>query len=102
MKRLEVSNDNTQRNEFIIKRESIEEKIMTFNRNHFKKAHSTPIYNDKIYNELRNNSIRDKILNGNLSRDECDNDNVYKFLKLFRQNGRNNYRRTRRELCEQD
>jgi len=102
MKRLEVSNDNNQRNEFIIKRELIEEKIMTFNRNHFKKAHSTPIYNDKIYNELRNNSIRDKILNGNLSRDECDNDNVYEFLKLLRQNGRNNYRRTRRELCEQD
>ena len=37
-----------------------------------------------------------------LRRDECDNENVYRFLKLLYQNGRNDYSRFPKEINEQD
>ena len=40
------------------------------------------------------------ILNGILRRDESDDKNIYRFLKLLHQNGRNNYSRVPKEINE--
>jgi len=102
MKRLQIPSSNGSEDEYVIDREKMENKIMEYNRSHFKKAHNSKVFNDKIYKELRNDNVRDKILNGTLQREECDDDNVYEFLKLLHQNRRNNYRRCRKEINDHD
>ena len=79
MKRLQAQRNDTSINEFVIKRDEIEEKIRTFNKSHFKKAHNSKICKHKVCKEIRNDSVRDRILNGTLCREECDNENVYEF-----------------------
>ena len=86
MKRLKIVGSNKVHDECIVDREKMEEKIMDYNRKHFKKAHSSKVYNDKIYKELRNDAVRNKIMNGTLQREECDNENVHKFLQLLNRN----------------
>ena len=43
---------------------------------------------DRIYPELNIDFIRDVILNRTLERNDCNNNDVYKFLKLLKQPGR--------------
>ena len=76
-------NSNNEVDETLIKREEIEDRIKQYNINHFKKAHNSIAYKDKIYERLRQNSIWDKILNGILQREECNDEKVYRFLKLL-------------------
>ena len=102
IKRLQVENENENENITLIKREEIESRIREHNTQHFKKAHESIIYRDKIYEKLRTNSIRNKILNGTLRREECDDERVFKFLKLLKQDGRREYQRQRRQICEHD
>ena len=66
-----------------------------------KKAHKSIIYKDKIYKILRNDSIRDKILEGRLRRDECDEERVYQFLQLLKVPERQRLQRTK-ETMEED
>ena len=85
IKRLQVKNQNGS-TEIVIKREDIEEKIKDHNTRHFKKAHNSIAFKDRIYNQLKHNTVRDKILNGSLQREDCDDERVYCFLKLLKQN----------------
>ena len=101
IKRLQIVNDDDSK-VTLIKREEIESRIREHNTNHFKKAHRSIAYKDKIYDKLRRNPIRNKILSGTLRRDECDDERVYRFLKLLKQDGRSEYRRNRSEICDQD
>ena len=57
---------------------------MKYNKKHFQKAHEIRIFKDKIYNKLRDNTIRERIIKGQLKREECDNKEVFKFLKLLK------------------
>ena len=50
---------------------------------YFTKAHNINIFKDKIYATLQQDIIRNKILRGQLREDECDNKEVFKFLKLL-------------------
>jgi len=59
-------------------------------------------YKDKIYEKLRINSMRNRILNETIKREECDDERVYKFLKLLKQDGRNEYRRNCQEIYDHD
>ena len=80
--------DENQKISYIhIGKESIENAIMTHNRKHFSKAHDTKIYKDKIYKQLQQNHMRDKILQGRLVEEDCDNQEVYDFLKLLKNPG---------------
>ena len=45
-----------------------------YNEQYLKQAHSLIIYKDKIYKKLRNNDIRDKILDGRLRKQDCDDE----------------------------
>ena len=67
-----------------------------------KQAHDSIAYKDKIYHQLRDNSIRDKILNRTLRREECDDERVYRLLKLLNQNGRDQYNRYRKVITTED
>ena len=102
MKRLKVMNENNEVEETLAKRDEIEERIEQCNSHHFKNAHDSTACKDKTCEGLINDVIRDKILNGTLRRDECDDENVYQLLKLLHQNGRNDYRRHPREINKQD
>ena len=42
------------------------------------------MYNDRIYKQLSNNKIRDKILIEKLERDDCKNEEVFRFLNLLK------------------
>jgi len=50
----------------------------------FTQPTDTKVFRDKIYNRLSKPIIRDKILTGNLQWNECDNKDVYVFLKLLK------------------
>ena len=43
------------------------------------------IYRDKIYPQLKDGVVRDKILAGELTRSDCDSENVFEFLSLLKQ-----------------
>ena len=57
---------------------------MQHNYEHFQQAHNTDMYKDKIYEKLQKENIREKILNGQLQRNDCDSEKVYRFLKLLK------------------
>jgi len=43
----------------------------------------TKVYQDKIYAKLENNKVRDRIINGQLRRDDCNSEDVFEFLSLL-------------------
>ena len=61
----------------------MEDKIKKHNLKHFTKDHESKAYNDKIYAKLTNSRVRNDMLNGRLSKDECDNAKVWEFLSLL-------------------
>ena len=44
---------------------------------------SAKIYQDKIYKSIDDDRVRNRILKGEFSREECNSDEVYKFLRLL-------------------
>jgi len=42
------------------------------------------IYQDKIYKEINNDNVRDKIMNRIITREECNSNKVYAFLKMLK------------------
>ena len=53
-------------------RNYIEEEVTKHNKNHFTQACSAKACMDKIHYRLPNNEVRDRMLNGDLSAEECD------------------------------
>ena len=47
-----------------IERQSIEDSLIDFNTNHFKKVFQIEVHKDKICPKLQENAIRDKIIRG--------------------------------------
>jgi len=84
LKRLHIINHNNEIQKTIIDKESIENEIMKYNTKHFKEAHQSKTFKDKIYAELHNDVIRNNILNGQLTSNQCDYEDVWKFLKLLK------------------
>ena len=61
----------------------MEGRIIKNNRNHFKKAHSSKIYNQSIYESLPNKVMREKMFSRNLDENDCGDEDVRKFLNLL-------------------
>ena len=95
-------NNQNESIEILIKRDEIEERIKEYNYNHFKKAHNSIAFKDRIYKKLKRNTIRDKILNRILQRDECDDERVYRFLKLLQRDDEREYCLQQREIYNYD
>ena len=102
IRRLHVQNEHKEVIETLIKREDVENRLIEFNANHFKKALNSIAHKDKICNKLRRSSIRDKILNGTLDREECDDYRVCRFLCLLKRPSDKAYSQQRREITFQD
>jgi len=64
-------------------RKEIEEALIKQNIKHYRKVYDTLVYKDRIYRELLKDEIRNKILIGILRCNECNNVEVYNFLKLL-------------------
>jgi len=75
-------------------REEMEAKIIQQNKHHHSKVLQSKMYKDRIYNYLLENEMRDRILNGNLCRDEYDNNDIFNFLLLLKRNFTNSYSTT--------
>ena len=58
---------------------------MKHNISHFQQAHNTIACNDKICKELRKDNVREKILKGNITKKDCQNGRMYRFMKLLKQ-----------------
>ena len=77
-------NDNNKIIETYDDRGKVEKEIINQNKNHLTKAHDSDIYNDKIHHSLKDDNVRDKILKGEITREDCDSNNIYEFLKLLK------------------
>ena len=78
-----VDKNNTIINTYM-EQERIEQELSKYNEAHFKKAHDTIAYKDKIYVQLRDDQVRDKILEGRLRKEECNDERVFEFMKLLK------------------
>jgi len=83
LKRLHEKDENGNIITTYLDRRSIEDKLLTFNRDHYRKVLNTNVYKDKIYHKFQDNPIRDKILSGTLDSNEYDNEEVFEFLRLL-------------------
>ena len=102
IKRLQTNNENNNNIKTIINREEIEARIKEHNAAHFKTAHDSIAFKDRTCNKLRIDSIREKMLKGTLQRNECDDKRVHSFLRLLKQNDRNEHSQQRRDMIDQD
>ena len=81
--KVHIVDENNQIIKILTSWKEIEEAIISHNRTYLKQAYQTKIYQDRIYKNIKKDIIRNKILSGNLSYKDCDNENVYQFLKLL-------------------
>ena len=42
------------------------------------------MHNDKTYSVMKEDEMRHNILNGEMNRDECDDEDVYQFLLILK------------------
>ena len=64
--------------------DEIECRIAQHNKEHFSKVKSTKAHKDKIHKMTNENKTRDAITNGELKRDECDEEDACQCLKLLK------------------
>ena len=83
LKKIRIENNEGGIEREIYDRKEMENKIITYNRDHFRQAFETIAYTDKIYTKLEDEEIRHKILSGDLDLEECSYKDVYDFLKLL-------------------
>lgn len=86
---LDIVYEDTQEITTITSRKVIERTIIDHNENYFKKAKMSRAHNDEINENLKYETIRDKILRGELTLDDCDDENVCEFLNLVAKNAKN-------------
>ena len=57
---------------------------MNYNKTHFSKVKDSEVHKDKMHENIIEDNIRDKILSGELNREDCDEESVCKFLSLVK------------------
>ena len=65
-------------------KDEMERLIIKHNRENFSKGKNTKACEDKTCNSTRKNETRDLTLNGELKREDCDEEEVYEFLRLLK------------------
>ena len=66
-----------------LSRDNIEDTLISFNTNHYKKAHSTPTYTNYVHNKLLQDDFRDKVLQGNINPNQINDIHLYDLLNLL-------------------
>ena len=83
LNRVQVKNEEGDIVKTIYNWKEMENALIEHNKMHYRKAHKSIAHRDKIYNKLTCDKTRDKILNGTLSKDDCQYQAVYNFLTLL-------------------
>ena len=60
----------------------MEKRRINHNRKHFKKARSSEIYNNPMCELFPNNTTCDKMFNGTLDENDCEDEDVRFFFKI--------------------
>ena len=84
LKQIKTIDEVTKKEQIIYDRNEIEGKLIEQNLHRFKKVHNIRVYQDKIYYKLLENETRNKILDGTLKLEDCNNADVYQFLSLLK------------------
>ena len=58
--------------------------IIKHNKEQFSKVKDTKACKDKTCNSMNENTTRDSIMNGDLNREDCDEEEMYEFLRLLK------------------
>ena len=69
-------------------KEEIDRMIAKHSKEHFSKVKVTKACVDKTCNSTDENKTRDAIMNGELNKEECDDEEVYQFLRLLKRSKR--------------
>ena len=83
LKQIKIIDNNKKVMKVIHQKEEIERKLIEQNKKHHSKAFNIKANKDKIYKKLLNDDIQNRILNGELRKEECDKSNIYEFLTLL-------------------
>ena len=59
-------------------------KLIEYNKQHFTKVCKTVVYNDLLYSKLQEDEMRDAILQGTITKEDCQSKELYEFLKLLK------------------
>ena len=65
-------------------KEEIENVAIQYNAKHFANTYKSKVWEDKIYLKLQEDEMRNKILAGRLVQEDCNNEDVFEFLKLLK------------------
>ena len=58
--------------------------MLNYNKKHFIKVKESAVHKDKMHGNIVDDDVRDKILSGELNREDCNEENAYKFLSLLK------------------
>ena len=83
LKYIQIRNEANKIIETVHNKTEIENRLIQQNLYYYRKVFSL-IYNDKIYHKLQENKMWNKILSGKLEQKDCDNEAVFKFLRLLK------------------
>jgi len=101
VKRIYESDENNIITKAYIDRQSIEDRIIEYNTQHFEQAKQSIAFRDKIYKELKKDSMRNKILDGTINENECDDERIYQFLKLLKRQQREEWNINENEITKE-
>ena len=62
----------------------IERNLIEQNKAHHQKVFETKAYKDKLYKQLLIDDTRNKILNRILTREECNDNDIFEFMNLLK------------------
>ena len=65
-------------------KEEMESMTTKHDKEHFSKAKDTKAHKDKKHNSMNENKTRDSMMNGDLNREDCDEEEVCEFLRLLK------------------
>lgn len=82
--RVNIVNEENEVVNTYIDRKTIEMKVSNFNRDHYCKLKTSPVFWNYDNKHLIDEEIRNKILNGTFKREELTDLNFWKFLKLLK------------------
>ena len=88
---MQVKNEEEDIVKIIYNRKEIENALIEYNKIYYRKVYKSIAYRDKINNKLTCDKIQDKILNGTLSKDDCQCEAVYNFFTLLQKPKRSKY-----------
>ena len=84
MKRIHKTYNENKIIEIHVDRQSIKKEMRMRNTIYFKQAHQIIVCKDKTCCKLRIDKVREKVLNGRIRNEDCDDQRMCQFLRLMK------------------